>query len=216
MYGIHGAIGAATTAAHRRRQLALQELEETEMTNYTQTDLDQNWEFKIVRSASGVFRNPEIMQQVLAEESMAGWELLEKLDDSRMRLKRPRDARKRDDRLPTGADPYRTQYGTVGESRARALILSLVILLVLGVAAFTIYLSMAEGTAIAESGFDNSPIGPITMIFTTAIILVIIVTIKLRLSAVYPARRSPAMVAAVVIGVVLLAVGVLVFLLLGG
>jgi 1,4-alpha-glucan branching enzyme len=40
-----------------------------------------------------------------------GWELLEKLDDGRVRFKRPVSARRRDGMLPRGVDPYRTRYG---------------------------------------------------------------------------------------------------------
>ena len=69
------------------------------------------WEFKILRSAQDSFRDPSALKQVLEEESMAGWILLEKLDDRRLRFKRPIAMREviRGDLLPI--DPYRTTYG---------------------------------------------------------------------------------------------------------
>jgi hypothetical protein len=68
------------------------------------------WEFKILRSAQDSFRDPSALKQVLEEESMAGWILLEKLDDRRLRFKRPIAMREviRGDLLPI--DPYRTTY----------------------------------------------------------------------------------------------------------
>ena len=55
------------------------------MTKYTSEDLDKNWEFKIVRSTYPALRKPEVFQALLEEESLAGWELVEKLDDRRVR-----------------------------------------------------------------------------------------------------------------------------------
>ena len=88
------------------------EQDEEEMTKYTSEDLDQNCEFKIVRSTYPAFRKPGIFQALLEEESLAGWELVEKLDDRRVRFKRRRETRRRDATLPPGLDPYRTQFGT--------------------------------------------------------------------------------------------------------
>ena len=80
------------------------------MTKYTDADLQGDWEFKIVRSNLAGFRNPEVLQQVCAEEARAGWTLVEKFDNQRLRFKRPISARAGDAGL--GFDPYRTQYGT--------------------------------------------------------------------------------------------------------
>ena len=106
----YGAIVAANAAVARRRQ-ALLEKEEEEMTQYTQDDLSNDWEFKIVRSSTAVFRKPKELNKLIEEEAHAGWMMLEKLDDSRIRFKRPRSARARDSYLPADVDPYRTQYG---------------------------------------------------------------------------------------------------------
>jgi hypothetical protein len=99
-----GAAAAAAAEVERQRQ------EEEEMTNYTDADLQGDWEFKIVRSNLAGFRNPEVLQQVCAEEAGAGWILVEKFDNQRLRFKRPISARAGDAGL--GFDPYRSQYGT--------------------------------------------------------------------------------------------------------
>jgi hypothetical protein len=98
-----------TTIAARQRALE----EEEEMTHYTQEDLDDEWEFKFVRSMKGDFRKTEVLKALLEEEAKYGWILLEKFDDRRIRLKRRRSTGDRDDRyISQGEDPYRTYYGT--------------------------------------------------------------------------------------------------------
>ncbi len=94
---------AAAAAARRLRQ------EEEEMTPYAKQDLDEGWEFKIIRSATNTFRDPQKLKAILDEEARAGWVLLEKFDNQRVRLKRPASARAGDAAL--GFDPYRTQVG---------------------------------------------------------------------------------------------------------
>ena len=96
---------AAAAAAARRRR----EEEEEHMTPYTPRDLAENWEFKILRSATGAFKDPAVMQRYLAEEAQAGWTLVEKFDNSRIRLKRPGTARQQDAQCTF--DPYRTSVG---------------------------------------------------------------------------------------------------------
>jgi hypothetical protein len=97
------AVAAAAAAARRMRQ------EEESMTAYTPADLAEGWEFKIVRSNTRIFRDPARLRQVLEEEARAGWVLLEKFDDSRIRLKRPTAARANDATL--SLDAYRTRVG---------------------------------------------------------------------------------------------------------
>jgi len=80
------------------------------MTRYSNDDMDGNWEFKIVRSGSNAFRRPEVFQNLVEEEAIAGWQLVEKLDNGRVRFKRPQDARRNDAMLPPDIDPYRTQF----------------------------------------------------------------------------------------------------------
>jgi len=81
------------------------------MTNYSRDDLAGEWEFKIVRSLTGAFRNPATLERMRQEESQSGWVMVEKFDNSRVRFKRPSRARDNDSRLPEGSDPYRSYYG---------------------------------------------------------------------------------------------------------
>jgi hypothetical protein len=97
---------AAAVAAARK---ASEQREEQELTPYSQKDLAENWEFKILRSATNKFRDPLWMHAVLQEEGRAGWTLVEKFDDSRIRLKRPAGAHSSTATL--GFDPYRIWVG---------------------------------------------------------------------------------------------------------
>ena len=136
-------VGAAVAAAEkeRRRKVMLAEEEET-MTGYAQDDVQGDWEFKIVRSESGAFRRPEVLQGLIEEQAQAGWVLLEKLDDSRVRFKRPQRARARDIYLPEGVDPYRTQYGS---RSSQAVMVSVVLgLLMLAGLGFSVLFMMGE------------------------------------------------------------------------
>lgn len=70
------------------------------------------WEFKIVRAHRDVFHNPVVFKQLCDEEAQSGWVLLEKLDDRRVRFKRPIALRDilNSELLPI--DPYRSHYGS--------------------------------------------------------------------------------------------------------
>ncbi len=98
-----GAAAAAAAAAKRRR-----EQEEERMTAYARDDLE-GWEFKIVRSIDNRFKRREKLERLCREEATAGWEMIEKLDNSRIRFKRRVDRRVADPQMPI--DPYRTQVG---------------------------------------------------------------------------------------------------------
>ena len=102
-------MGVAGSAGLAAAQLAAARREEEEMTPYTPQDLAEDWEFKILRSVTGAFRNPDRMRAILEEEQRAGWTLVEKFDDSRIRLKRP--ARAHADDADLGFDPHRTWVG---------------------------------------------------------------------------------------------------------
>jgi hypothetical protein len=103
-------ISAATTGAMVAAQQQMM-AEEERMATYTREELEEDWEFKIVRANSPAFRKSEVLQKLLQEEAVAGWTMVEKFDDSRVRFKRPRSAREQDAYLPEGVDPYRTSYG---------------------------------------------------------------------------------------------------------
>jgi hypothetical protein len=97
---IHGAI----IAAKKRQQE-----EEQRLTQYNAEDLN-GWEFKIVHSTFGRFRNTEVIRRLMEEEAQNGWEMVEKFDDYRIRFKRRTDRRAL--HSGGGVDPYRTDYGT--------------------------------------------------------------------------------------------------------
>ncbi len=69
------------------------------------------WEFKIVRSQRNIFHQPETLKQVCQEEAQGGWVLLEKLDDRRLRFKRPMHLRQKQ-LVNHSYDPYRSFYGS--------------------------------------------------------------------------------------------------------
>lgn len=105
------------------------------MTPYTEDDLRDGWEFKIVRSAFRTFRDAGKLEKLCRDEARAGWVLLEKFDDSRLRFKRPASARKNDAMLEPGIDPYRTWVGasetrvglTIGAMVVGAILLGLAV-----------------------------------------------------------------------------------------
>ncbi|MEX1247408.1 MAG: hypothetical protein WEA61_02900 [Anaerolineales bacterium] len=99
---------AAYAAIERKRK---RRLDEEAMTRYSEADLEKGWEFKIMRSATGSFTNPQVLQSVVQQESLGSWDLLEKFDDGRLRFRRPVAARNNDGNLPRGYDPYRAQVG---------------------------------------------------------------------------------------------------------
>lgn len=104
MAGEHVAVHAAIEKKRRQQ-------EEEEMSNYTPQDLANDFEFKIVRSTTGAFKKFETIERIKAEEGLAGWVMVEKFDDNRIRFKRPVSAQKNDLSLPAGIDPYRTTIG---------------------------------------------------------------------------------------------------------
>jgi len=109
------------------------------MTQYPQDDRNDDWEFKIVRSGTAAFRKTTVLDRLIEEEARAGWVMLEKLDDSRIRFKRPRRARAQDAYLPDDVDPYRTHYGSPARYTMTALLMvGTILLLVLGILAFVV------------------------------------------------------------------------------
>lgn len=131
-----GAHVAAHVAAEQRRK---QREEEESMTRYTREELDGKWEFKIIRSVTGAFGKPHVLAQALEQEQLGGWELVEKFDDNRVRLRRPASAREQDPMRPPGYDPYRTTYGMSEGGLAAWVILG--ILLAIGAVMLIIWLA---------------------------------------------------------------------------
>ena len=81
--------GAAAAAGAARQAELLRQQEEEELTKYSDAELQGDWEFKILRSNLASFAKPEVLKQVCEEEARAGWVLLEKFDNQRLRFKRP-------------------------------------------------------------------------------------------------------------------------------
>src|SRR5262245_38288972 len=95
------ALAGDPTAANRVLE---QEEEEEEMSPLDPGEASR-YEYKIIRSATGAFKNPTGFREVLEDEARAGWELLEKLSDHRVRLRRHVKWREKDASL--SQDPYR-------------------------------------------------------------------------------------------------------------
>jgi hypothetical protein len=108
-----GAAGAAAAAQKKK-----QEEEEEKLTDYRPTDLE-GWEFKIVRSAGRI--RGEKFEQLLDEEAVHGWELVEKFDDYRVRFKRRIENRSQ--YRVEDTDPYRTTFGLTDGRLALIIIL---------------------------------------------------------------------------------------------
>lgn len=122
---------AAVAAAQRKRQLDQEE--ETE-TTYMPEDLNNKWEFKILRANTMAFKDQYTLKKVIEEESRTGWEFLEKFDDARLRFKRKISNRSNDANATT--DPYRTTYGV-----SQAWIISLFFLLILAFTLVSMFLA---------------------------------------------------------------------------
>src|SRR5688572_12543973 len=118
-----GGAAAAAAAEAARRQM---EEEEEQMTPYSQEELENDWEFKIVRANTGIFDKPRTFQKLIDEETRAGWQLLEKIDNSRVRFKRRRSARQRDAQLPPEVDPYRVHFGMSEGALAAWIVLAVI------------------------------------------------------------------------------------------
>src|SRR5450432_1884352 len=98
--------GAAAAAAEAKRQ---QDYEEEEEVTPMNSDSSGAVEYKILRSVTNAFRDRARFQSALDEEAKAGWELVEKLDNARVRLRRSIGCRKNDSNLEV--DPYRIWVG---------------------------------------------------------------------------------------------------------
>ncbi len=170
-YFPHGAIAAAHAEKKRKRM----EEEEEKMTTYNKDELDNNWEFKIVRSDSGAFRRPETLQILIEEEAMSGWEILEKLDNGRVRFKRPKSARNNDFSLPPGIDPYRSRYGRSTKS-TEIFIALLLVFLGLGAA---VYSQLTKSSTPVDIDWSTTPI-VISILGFMVVIFGVIFIIKRR------------------------------------
>jgi hypothetical protein len=126
--------------------------EEENLTRYESYDTKEQkgWEFKILRTSGGGFRNRKTLRRVCEEEARCGWILLEKLDDDRLRFRRPLSARERDHMAKI--DPYRSHYGVPLD--LEYLVMMLLTLGLLAAAAYTGYKFMSKV-------FDNIEVQPL-------------------------------------------------------
>jgi hypothetical protein len=115
------------------------------------------WEFKIVRGSANGFRGREALSYVCEQERMAGWILLEKLDNQRLRFRRPIAARKIDHLCRQ--DPYRTYYGMPPE--LSSLISLLVVLALLGIPAYWGFSFILKQLPLTESKVLDGTTTPI-------------------------------------------------------
>lgn len=122
-------------------------------------DTENRYEFKLM---SGAFRDSARLQAVLDEEARAQWQLVLKLDNQRILLQRPRDARARDVLLGEGVDPYRT---TLGASKRSIIVVVIGLLFALGMT-----VAVALGV-FASAGNESVSFGPV---FATLILIAII------------------------------------------
>ncbi len=84
---------------------------------YNADDLN-GYEFKILRGYFPSFNKPEALRKALTEEAQNGWELLEKFDNNRIRLKRHKP-NTIDAMIGTGLDPYRSRRTDWRDPEAR-------------------------------------------------------------------------------------------------
>lgn len=82
--------------------------QEEDLHNYQEHQ--KGWEFKILKTGNDEFRQYKLLKTVCEQELESGWILLEKLDDSRLRFRRPVMFRERDHLAKL--DPYRSHYGS--------------------------------------------------------------------------------------------------------
>ena len=66
-------------------------------------------EYKTLQAQTPLFADTKKMQEILLEEAKAGWDLLEKEDNYRIKLQRDIDNRSNDENFLI--DPYRTTVG---------------------------------------------------------------------------------------------------------
>ena len=163
-----GGAAAAAAAAHKRRM----DEEEEALTTYNQNDMD-GWEFKILRSSTGRFGNYRTVQQVCEEESRAGWEMVEKFDNNRIRFKRRTDQRAQD--AHRELDPYRSSIGLSPGGTTGLIIGMLVALMGVGL---LVFLKTGGGESIETA-----------VILPLVVVAVIIVLIVVRLRKGKSSRR---------------------------
>jgi uncharacterized membrane protein YhfC len=112
-----------------------QQREENQLLAQLGHQLGPDWELKILHSM-GSFGDWAIIGPVIEEEAAAGWQIVRKLDDSRLVFKRPVSARLRDHLLPPDVDAYRDFYGAAMPTLVGLVMALLLLALVISVVLF--------------------------------------------------------------------------------
>ena len=113
-----------------------------------QQDREGKYEYKILHGGIGAFRKPERMREILEEEARSQWELALKLDDQRLVLRRPQDARSRDAYRDAGVNPYRTELSSV---RSTAIIAAVLGVAMAGVLAWVLFSQQIDAPAVGDA-----------------------------------------------------------------
>ena len=108
------------------RQRRLRQEEEEKLTTYTEQDMTEDWQFKIVH---GRFNSREKVEAVMREQAVFGWVFVEKFDDGRIRLKR-RSSEVENDAKRAG-DPYAARSVVAAPGCGFLLMIGLFVLLAL-------------------------------------------------------------------------------------
>ncbi len=152
-------------AATQKRQ------DETLLAELIGKDKEDKYEFKILRGYLGSFRKPERLQAVLEEERLSQWEMVIKLDDESIVLRRPRRAAQAYDTASgSEIDPYRTQVGSRAGTKI-SIILGILVLMGGMVAFVTMYNS-------TTSAVDGASLPPIIIAIAVGILMVFVVALK--------------------------------------
>ncbi len=129
----------------------------TRYESYDTKDQQKGWEFKIVRASGNGFRGSRALRHVCEQEAKLGWILLEKLDDQRLRFRRPLSARDKDHL--SKQDPYRTHYGLSAElESAISIVLLIAILAVPAYFGFSMMQNIFRNLPV--SNLHSAPIAP--------------------------------------------------------
>ena len=144
-----------------------QKREESLLAELISQDKEDKYEFKVLKGYLGAFRKPERLQRVLEEERRSQWEMVIKLDDERLIMRRPRRSQAYD-AMGTDIDPYRTQIGTGSTSIGKgvAVVLGLLVLAA-GVGLF-IVMRGSSGSVV-----DGAAWSPIAAIVVTILVVMV-------------------------------------------
>lgn len=134
-------------------------------------DKEDQYEFKILRGHLRTFRKPERLQAILEEERRSQWEMVIKLDEERIVLRRPRRSHAYDAMSGSETDPYRTQIGSSLVSPILFVVLGL--LLAGGLAFF-----LVAGANNLEIAVDASRWPIIAIAITVGILMVFVLALK--------------------------------------